>query len=69
MAQGQATKEKAVSCKEAISEIAKAFPKSKVGEFIGHFNDVLLFLSACEKVLPSEKAENVAGVTYSVPQE
>ena len=55
MAQGQATKEECRATEEAVEEIMKAFPKSKVGEFFGHFNDIMLFLAACKKALPSEK--------------
>ena len=55
MAQGQAAKEECRAPEEAVEEIMKAFPKSKVGEFFGHFNDIMLFLAACKKALPSEK--------------
>lgn len=54
MAQGQATKEEAKSCSEALGEVMQAFPKNKAAEFIGHFNDIALFLSACERELPAE---------------
>ena len=55
MTQGKFSKEEADASTEALDEIMKAFPKSKVGEFAGHFNDVLLFISACRKEAPSEK--------------
>ena len=54
MTQGKASKEEAKSCNEALEEIMKAFPKSKVPDFFGHFNDIALFLNACEESLPSE---------------
>ena len=57
MTQGKASKEEAASCSEALDEIMKALPKSKATELIGHFNDLFLFLSAAEKVLPSERQE------------
>ncbi|MDD5340194.1 MAG: hypothetical protein PHV13_03005 [Candidatus ainarchaeum sp.] len=56
MTQGKASKEEAKSCSEALTEVMKAFPRSKAAEYIGHFNDIALFLAACENVLPSEAA-------------
>ena len=55
MTQGKLSKEEAKSCNEAVVEIMKAMPKSKAMNFIGHFNDVLLFLNAAERDLPSEE--------------
>lgn len=43
------TKENAKNAREAFDEIMKAFPKKKVPEFFGHFNEVALFLDAAEK--------------------
>ena len=57
MTQGKASKEEAESCKEALDEVMKAMPKSKAMDFIGHFNDLFLFLDAVARVLPSEKVE------------
>ena len=54
MAQGEFTKEEAIETKDAVEEMFKALPKRKQGEFVGHLNDTLLFLSAAEKVAPSE---------------
>ena len=54
MTQGKLSKEEAKSCTEALDEIMKAMPKSKVMGFVGHFNDLFLFLSAAVKELPSE---------------
>jgi len=51
------TKEEALNCYEACEELMKAFPKSKVAEFIGHFNDLMLFLGEAKNNLPSEKKE------------
>lgn len=51
MAQGDFTAEEAKACREALDEIMKAMPKSKALDFIGHFNDIFLFLSRCEKEL------------------
>lgn len=55
MAQGEFTKEECDSVKEALKEIIKAMPKSKVGDFIGHFNDLFLFINTAKKAAPSEK--------------
>ena len=55
MTQGKFSKEEAKECHEALDEVMKAFPKSKAGEFIGHFNDIFLFLNACIREAPSEK--------------
>ena len=55
MTQGKFSKEEAAATKEAVEEIMKAFPKNKVGEFIGHFNDIMLFLDAAERIAPNEE--------------
>jgi len=55
MTQGKFSKEEATSCEEALTEIMKSMSKSKAMDFIGHFNDLFLFLSACKKEAPSEK--------------
>ena len=55
MAQERFTKEECTSCEEALNEIMKAMPKSKVTEFIGHFNDLFLFLTAAKAVAPNEE--------------
>lgn len=48
MAQGEFTKEEAKECHDALDEVMKAFPKSKVGEFVGHFNDRCLYKRSTE---------------------
>ena len=55
MAQGEFTKEEAQATIEAVNEIMKAMPKNKVGAFIGHFNDVFLFLEAAKRAAPAMK--------------
>ena len=57
MGQGDFTKEEAKESTEALDEIMKAFPKSKAMEFIGHFNDIFLFLGSCQRECPSEIKE------------
>lgn len=54
MAQGEFTKQEARNAREAAEEILAALPKSKKLEFLGHFNDLFLFLSAAEKAAPDE---------------
>jgi hypothetical protein len=56
MAQGQFTKREARNVREALQEILDALPKSKQLEFLGHFNDLFLFLDAAEKAAPDESA-------------
>lgn len=58
MTQGKASKEEAARIKEAVDEVMKAMPKSSIAGFIGHFNDIFLFLDAVEKVLPAENDED-----------
>lgn len=52
MAQGEFTKEEAKETTVAFTEVFKALPKAKQGKFIGHANDIYLFLSAAEKAAP-----------------
>ena len=54
MTQGKLSKETAKDCYEAMDEIMKAFPKSKTMEFIGNFNEIMLFLGQAKSELPSE---------------
>ena len=54
MAQGEFTKQEAQATEEAVNEIFDALPKSKRLNFIGHLNDVLLFLAAAKEHAPEE---------------
>jgi len=54
MAQGEFTKEEADATIEAVNEVLEALPKRKKIEFIGHFNDIFLFLGAAKKAAPNE---------------
>ena len=58
MTQGKFSKEECVSCEEALNEIMKAMPKSKAMEFIGHFNDLFLFLTAAKEAAPNESEKS-----------
>lgn len=55
MAQGDFTKEEAVATEEAVNEIYKALSRPKQMDFIGHLNDIFLFLGAAKKAAPEEK--------------
>jgi hypothetical protein len=55
MVQGDFTKEEAEETDKAFTEVFKALSKSKQAEFIGHANDIYLFLGACKKKCPAEK--------------
>ncbi len=57
MTQGKFSKEEATCTITAMEEVMKAFPKNKAVNFIGHFNDIFLFLEAAKKEAPLEKDE------------
>lgn len=57
MAQGDLTKENAQLCYEAVNEMFDALPKSKRMGYLGHLNDILLFLERGKRELPPEKKE------------
>jgi len=53
--QGEFTREEAASVKESVEQIFEALPKSKKADFIGHLNDVFLFIEAAARAAPPEK--------------
>lgn len=55
MAQGEFTKEEAAETENAFKEVFSALSKAKQGQFIGHANDIYLFLAAAKADAPSEK--------------
>jgi len=55
MAQGEFTKEEAQATIVAFEEVFKALSKRNQAEFLGHANDIFLFLEACKRECPSEK--------------
>lgn len=57
MAQGDFTKEEVRETKKSVEEMFDALPKSKRFDFIGHLNDVMLFLDAAEKAAPGEMGQ------------
>jgi hypothetical protein len=54
MAQGQFTKQEADQTKQSVEELFDALPKSKRIGFLGHLNDILLFLDAAKSKAPNE---------------
>lgn len=54
MALNQFTKEEAEVCKEAVDEMFNALPKSKRMEYLGHLNEICLFLERAKEKAPSE---------------
>ena len=61
MAQGEATKQEAKEITNVFKEVFHALPKKRQMEFIGHANDIYLFLGACERVLPDETKPETDG--------
>ena len=55
MAQGDFTKEEAAATIEAFEEVFKALSKPKQGAYLGHANDIFLFLEACKRECPDEE--------------
>lgn len=57
MVQGEFTKEEALETREAFREVFAALSKKNRMDFIGHANDIDLFLSAAEIAAPNQKLE------------
>ncbi len=55
MAQGQFSKQEADATVKAVDELFNAIPKSKRMEFIGHLNDIMLFIEAAKRSAPDEQ--------------
>lgn len=54
MAQGEFTKQEADQTAEAVNELFLALSKSKGLAYIGHLNDILLFIQAARNNAPDE---------------
>lgn len=54
MAQGDFTKAEATMMAKAFEEVFKALPKKKQLDFLGHANDIYLFLATCKEKCPDE---------------
>lgn len=59
--QGLLVKENAKDCLEALAEMFQAIPKKKQFEYLGHLNDLSLFLERAAKELPSAISEKPQG--------
>ena len=58
MALGDFTKENAVVIEEALDEMFKALSKPKQREYLGHLNEICLFVTAAKNAAPTkEEAE------------
>ena len=49
------TKEGAEQTKKAVDEMFEAIPKSKRMGYLGHFNDIMLFIEAAARIAPSKE--------------
>jgi len=54
MAQGEFTKEEAAETIKAVDEMYKALSKSRQCEYLGHLNDICLFIEAAQRAAPDE---------------
>lgn len=61
MAQGEFTKAEANEMLDALREMWEALPKSKRGDYLGHFNDIGLFIEAARRNAPDEATLEKAG--------
>jgi len=52
MAQGEFTKEEAQATIDAVNEVLEGMSKKKKMEYLGHFNDIFLFLEAAKQAAP-----------------
>lgn len=69
MAQGEFTKEEAKSVEDAVCEMHKALSKAKQAEYLGHLNDILLFIAAAKQHASPGATEEVAPMTEDQQQE
>lgn len=54
MAQGEFTKDEATEMKRAVGEIFEALSKRNKVEFLGHLNDIYLFLESAKAHAPQK---------------
>lgn len=54
MAQGEFTKQEAKVTLEAVNEMFEAIAKRKQGEYLGHLNDICLFIGAAARNAPDQ---------------
>jgi hypothetical protein len=61
MTQGQFTKEEAQQTIEAFDDLFKSMSRNKRIEYLGHANDIFLFLEAAKRAAPSDGSADDAG--------
>jgi len=49
------TKQNAKDVLEEVDELFSALPKTKQGSYLGHLNDICLFLEAVQRIAPEGK--------------
>jgi hypothetical protein len=54
MAQGKFTKQEADETIKALNEMFDAIPKTRRMNYIGHLNDISLFIGAAKRAAPDE---------------
>ena len=54
MAQGQFTKEEADETSVAVKELFEALPRTKRIDYVGHLNDIYLFIEAAKLAAPAQ---------------
>lgn len=57
MARGEFTKQEATQTEEAVEEMFEAIPKGRRFNYLGHLNDILLFVAAAKEAAPNEVTE------------
>lgn len=57
MAQGEFTKEEAEETRKTFAEVYSALTKNKQVHFIGHANDIYLFLAAAQEAAPEQDSQ------------
>ncbi len=57
MAQGEFTKQEATETEKAVGELFEALSKAKQREYLGHLNNIYLFLTAAKNAAPDEGAD------------
>lgn len=55
MAQGEFTREECKATKDAVEDMFKGIPKSKQTNYLGHLNDIFLFLEAALREAPETR--------------
>lgn len=62
MSQGNFTKEEGKETKDAVEEMYAALTKKRQMEYLGHYNDIMLYLSASIEQAPKERSDSEGDV-------